>query len=414
MHAVARRRATPAIAALAVLVLAIAWVVSTGSDARGAATGSISGTISLGAGVPEDDLQGVTVKALNAAGSVIAVDSSVGADGAYSVTGLLAGDYRILFDKHLYSPEVIVPEYVTEFFNDVYTLAEATVVTVGEGEAVTGKDATLDLLGHFTVTPTPTIKVASIGFGSVLGSATGVWKPAPDEYSFQWNRDGSPVPGATDPTYELTEDDQNTSLTLTVTAHKEDFPDTEQTSSPLALALFFDSTPTPTVTGTAKAGYTLTANKGTWVPTPATTFQWKRNGVPIDGATSSTYVLKTLDRGSYITVTVTGTKSGYSTTSRTSANKFIPKVFTTAPAPTITGTARAGYTLTAHRGTWVPTPTTITYQWYRNGVKITGATKYTYKLTSLDRGKKIVVKVTGKKSLYLTTIRASAAKSIAP
>ena len=76
------------------------------------------------------------------------------------------------------------------------------------------------------------------------------------------------------------------------------------------------------------------------------------------------------------------------------------------------GTAKAGKVLTAHHGTWKPTPS-YSYQWYRNGAKIKGATKSTYKLATKDKGKKITVKVTGKKSGYLTVAKASAAKTVA-
>ena len=89
------------------------------------------------------------------------------------------------------------------------------------------------------------------------------------------------------------------------------------------------------------------------------------------------------------------------------------RTFSRTLVPTITGTLKSGYTLTAHRGTWIPTPTTVSYQWYRNSVKITGATKYTYKLTSLDKGKHITVKVTGKRTGYTTVIKTSAYKTIA-
>jgi hypothetical protein len=60
------------------------------------------------------------------------------------------------------------------------------------------------------------------------------------------------------------------------------------------------------------------------------------------------------------------------------------------------------YTLTAVPGTWSPAPATWTYQWYRSGVAISGATARTYKLTSLDKGKYVKVRVTGARSGYLT------------
>ena len=49
------------------------------------------------------------------------------------------------------------------------------------------------------------------------------------------------------------------------------------------------------------------------------TYQWYRAGVAISGATSSTYKLVAADKGSGIKVKVTGTKSGYTTVSKTSA-----------------------------------------------------------------------------------------------
>ncbi len=45
-----------------------------------------------------------------------------------------------------------------------------------------------------------------------------------------------------------------------------------------------------------------------------------------------------------------------------------------APRPKIAGTAAVGKTLTANAGTWKPSMATLTYQWYRSGKKISGAT----------------------------------------
>ena len=40
----------------------------------------------------------------------------------------------------------------------------------------------------------------------------------------------------------------------------------------------------------------------------------------------------------------------------------------------------------------------MSYQWYRGSKKIKGATKSKYKVTRADRGKKLRVKVTAKRS----------------
>lgn len=73
-----------------------------------------------------------------------------------------------------------------------------------------------------------------------------------------------------------------------------------------------------------------------------------------------------------------------------------------APKPKITGTVAVGKTLTAKPGTWKPSTATLTYQWYRSGKKISGATAQTYTLTKSDLGKKMTVKVTGKQAEYKT------------
>lgn len=68
------------------------------------------------------------------------------------------------------------------------------------------------------------------------------------------------------------------------------------------------------------------------------------------------------------------------------------KGYTKSPRPKITGTLRVGQTLTAVTGTWSPTPR-FSYQWYRSGHKIKGATAASYTLVAKDRGKHIRVGV---------------------
>ena len=97
---------------------------------------------------------------------------------------------------------------------------------------------------------------------------------------------------------------------------------------------------------------------------------------------------------------VTARRSGYTTTSRTSAGAGIPIAVITAPK--ITGTARVSSTLTISRGTWTPTPSSYRYQWYRSGVALAGRTGTTYKLTSADKGHTITARVTASRTGYVT------------
>ncbi len=83
-----------------------------------------------------------------------------------------------------------------------------------------------------------------------------------------------------------------------------------------------------------------------------------------------------------------------------------PRQYTDTAKPTISGTAKVGATLTAGVGTWSPAPS-FSYRWYRSGKKIPRATKASYKLTKADRGKRITVKVTGKRSGWETVTTTS-------
>lgn len=75
--------------------------------------------------------------------------------------------------------------------------------------------------------------------------------------------------------------------------------------------------------------------------------------------------------------------------------------------PKITGTKKVTKKLTAKPGAWT-SGTRFTYKWYANGKVIKKATGKTFTLRVAQAGKKISVKVTGKKVGYTTVSRTSA------
>ena len=88
-----------------------------------------------------------------------------------------------------------------------------------------------------------------------------------------------------------------------------------------------ENTKLPKITGPGKVGGTLKANGGSWsVASPTLSFQWNRDGVPIEGATASTYTVVAADAGAAITVTVTASKDRYADGTATSDEKKIGKV----------------------------------------------------------------------------------------
>jgi len=159
----------------------------------------------------------------------------------------------------------------------------------------------------------------------------------------------------------------------------------------------------PVVSGSAQVDQTLSCSTGTWSGSVPQTYsyQWLRDSGAIPGATSSTYAVQSADQGHSIACTVTSTNGGGSA-SATSPGVPIPAALpppTIAPAsvgpPGISGSASIGHTLSCGTGAWSGTaPLTYTYQWKRNGVALTGATKATYLVAAADRGHGLTCTVT--------------------
>lgn len=71
----------------------------------------------------------------------------------------------------------------------------------------------------------------------------------------------------------------------------------------------------PAISGAPTVGQTLNTSNGTWSNSPTGyTYQWRRNGVAISGATNSSYTLINIDEGATITVAVTASNAGGSAT----------------------------------------------------------------------------------------------------
>ena len=163
------------------------------------------------------------------------------------------------------------------------------------------------------------------------------------------------------------------------------------------------------IAGTPQVDKVLTANATGVTPGNATlSYQWYRNGVAITGATGQTYTPTPADYQTNITVKVTAAAPQHETTSKTSAAVGPVKAGDmTAPVPTITGGVWVGQTLTVLPGGWKPADATLTYQWYADGVPISGATGKTYVVSAAVVGKMISVKVTGTRTAYVTASNTS-------
>ncbi|HEX8742294.1 MAG TPA: hypothetical protein VF712_04090 [Thermoleophilaceae bacterium] len=173
------------------------------------------------------------------------------------------------------------------------------------------------------------------------------------------------------------------------------------------------NTAAPSISGTARDGQTLTASNGAWSGTTPMTFayQWQRcdsSGAAcadVDGATASTYTAVAADVGATLRVRVTASNvvgATGATSAQTAAVTVRPPA--NSSAPTISGTARDGQTLTASTGAWTGTSIAYSYRWLRCDsaggacAAIANATAATYLLTPSDVGRTIRVEVTGSNS----------------
>jgi len=181
------------------------------------------------------------------------------------------------------------------------------------------------------------------------------------------------------------------------------------------------NTAKPTITGTEKAGSTLTASNGTWSNSPTSyTYQWRRCATDgsacgdIVGATDKTYTLTSSAVHHTIRVVVTAKNADGSASATSDPSGVIGSA--KGPANTVTpalsGDATAGSTLTVTNGAWSPKPASFTYQWQRctdvaDCTNVAGATGKTYGVRTSDAGSKLRALVTAHLSDSSQTTAAS-------
>lgn len=227
--------------------------------------------------------------------------------------------------------------------------------------------------------------------------------------SYQWQRNGVAIAGATGSAYTPTAADVGKAITYRTSAPQLGLSWSSRATAPVKAGTL--TAGAVTVAGTAKVGSKLTAKPGSWAPAGTRlTYQWLRAGKPISGATKVTYAPVAADVGKRLAVKVTGSAPGYtsrSVTSKATATVVRGTIVVKSRAK-VSGTARVGKKLTAVRPKVSVTGASYSYQWLRSGKVIKSATKSTYTLKAADRGSKVSVKVTVRKAGYTTKSSTSA------
>ena len=286
-----------------------------------------------------------------------------------------------------------------------------------EGPLTSAATATVSASTNTPATGAPTITgTAQVGQTLTAGitaivDAEGLTNVS---YMYQWIRVATDntetnIASATATTYTLVEADQGATIKVQVRFNDDaDNPETLTSTATAAVAAAPNTAATgaPTITGTAQVGQTLTAVTTAIMDAEGLInvsymYQWIRTASGTDtniaGAMASTYTLVEADQGATIKVRVSFTDDANNNETLTSAaTAAVSAAANTAAtgAPTITGTAQVGQTLTAVTTAIMDADGLINvsymYQWIRTAsgtdTNIAGAMASTYTLVAADQG----------------------------
>ena len=227
-------------------------------------------------------------------------------------------------------------------------------------------------------------------------------------FAYQWLADDADISGATGKTYALTEADEGKTVKVQVSFTDDAGNEETLTSTATDAVAGLPNSPAtgaPTITGTAQVGETLTAETtgiadADGLDNASFAYQWLADDADISGATGKTYALTEADEGKTVKVQVSFTDDAANeetlTSTATDAVAGLPNSPATG-APTITGTAQVGETLTAETTGIADADgldnASFAYQWLADDADISGATGKTYALTEADEGKTVKVQV---------------------
>jgi hypothetical protein len=222
--------------------------------------GKISGTVTDA--FTHSGLAKIGVSAYTTSGEFGYGFASTNASGQYTISGLQAGSYKIEFYWEYSEAERKAcehaprcpPKYITQYYNNQPSEATANPVAATVGKLTSGINAAMVPSVPFntagpSVSGTPTV-------GGVLSCTNGSWTGEPElalsvgwplttPFTYQWLRDGAPIPGATSAAYVVQAADVGHGLVCEVTAAN-NAGHTSARSSSLAIII-----PTPVITTSA-------------------------------------------------------------------------------------------------------------------------------------------------------------------
>ena len=194
--------------------------------------------------------------------------------------------------------------------------------------------------------------------------------------TYQWKKNGTDISGATSSSYTT----PPTSIADNNTAFSVKVSNSAGSVNSAATLTVLDTAVAATITTQPADQSALTGQTATFLVKAAGTslsYQWKRNGTDIPGATSSSYTTPATtlaDNGTKYLVTVSNTEGQVASSAATltvSDTAMAPAITTQPAAQSVTAGQTATFSVIA-------TGTSLKYQWKKGGTDIAGATASTY------------------------------------
>ena len=267
----------------------------------------------------------------------------------------------------------------TETFQSASTAAVSNTNDVPTGAPV--------ITGTFSQDRELSVDISSIADADGLG-----------DFSYQWNRDGAAIEGATAATYTLSEADVGANISITV-SYTDGYGAAESVvSAETADISKANDAPTGSlvISGTAAEGETLTLDTSSIADVDgvgAFTYIWLKDGAVLTGQIGATYTLTQADVGSVFLASVSYT-DGLGVTETLSA-QATEAVVNLNDDPTgslvISGDAQKGSILTLDSSSIADEDGlgTFAITWLSDDQEISGSTGTTYTLTASEVGSTI-------------------------
>ena len=246
-----------------------------------------------------------------------------------------------------------------------------TVVVANSLGAETSTSATLS----FHVLPTITAQPIGITLTLGLSASLTVVAVGTAPLTYQWAKDGIAISGARAPNYSLSSAATSDAGSYTVTVSNSAGMITS-TAAALAFRTPLSISTQPSaqvVIAGGSATFSVVANGS-----PPPTYQWRKNGTAINGATANILTLTsaaTTDTGTYTVVVTNSVTSVTSTEANLTVNS--PPAITSQPSTQVVVAGDTPIFSAVASGT-----APLAYQWAKDGIAINGATAATYRLGS--------------------------------